>query len=159
LGNQGQAMIGSFMRMAAAGAIYLVVGFAVLTSVLAIWSSFHLTLRSIGHPAFVFLLTSACLGVPAFRMATTFIRRTLIRREGVIFHFLSTAALYLYVAFVVAVGFVHPPREGLEGGQIAFGLSAVVGVIGVAVNLLWVRRNRVSPTSRSTRSRVERAPG
>ena len=153
-------MLENLIRMVAAGAVYLASTFAVLAAVLSIWSSYHLSLRSVGHPIFVFFLISVCLGLPAFWVATTFVQRRLVRREGITFHFMSTAALYLYVGFVVAVALVHPPRESLEGGQIAFGLSAVVGVLAIMVNVLWMRRNGASPTSRSTRSRAKMcAPG
>jgi hypothetical protein len=141
-------MIVQFIRIVAAAAVYVAGTLLVLVSVLAIWSSYHLTLRGIGHPIFVFFLMSMCLGVPVFSLATAFASRVLLRRTGLAFHVMSVAALYAIVLLVVAAVFASPPRGGLEGGDIALRLSAVVAGIGIVVNALWLRRNIESPTSR-----------
>lgn len=140
-------MLSKVLRGAAVAAVYLASTFAVLASALAIWGSYHHTLRNLGSPIFVLFLMFACFGAPVFWVATTFVRRTLAQRAGLIFHFTSAAVLYVYVFLVLAGIFAFPPRDRLEGGDIAIRLSVFVAIVGIVINALWTRRNKRSPTT------------
>lgn len=140
-------MLDNFIRIVGAAAVYLVSAFVVLVAVLAIWGSYHHTLRNLGSPMFVFSLMLMCLGTPVFWIATTFVGRALVRNNGLTFHFTSVIVLYVYALSVLAGIFAFPPRNGLEGGDIAIRLSVIVATVGIVVNAVWTRRNKESPTN------------
>lgn len=152
-------MFARLLRIGISGAAYLIAALCVLVSALMIWGHFHIALRGVGSPVFVFCLLTIFLGVPAFATATSFVRRLIDMESGLAFHLSSVSALYVYIAVVLAGILVYPPENGYEGGDIAVRLSLLVAGFGILVNGIssW-RRSRSSPTKRSNRSRVKRAP-
>jgi len=144
-------MLRKLIAIAATNAIYLAGTLVVLVSVLAIWSSFHLSLRGLGSPAFVFCLMLLCIGIPVFGAAAASAKRILNMSMGLTFHFTSVGVLYVYIFAVVAAVLVFPPTNGLEGGDIAFRFSALVAAFGVIANALSARRGRDEDPTRLNR--------
>lgn len=127
----------------------------VVVAGLALWSRFHLTLRSVGSPWITFTIFLAAFGTPLYALAAWLADRLLVGRASTpAIHFMSAAALY----FIVVIGLLQilqrPPLLHTEGGDIARVVGILVASYGIAVNAICIavrqitlRRHRVAQAS------------
>jgi hypothetical protein len=123
------------LRTAVGAVVYTSAALAVLIGGLALWTEFHLRLRSLGHPTLMLGLLFLCLGAVAFPLAAWVALRSVAKHaSAALFHLRTAGLLYGYIITATATIIAAPPPNGLEGGDIALRVSILVAAYGIVVN-------------------------
>ena len=135
---------------AAVGAVvYTATVVAVLVGGLTLWSRFHLSLRSFGHPAVMFCLLFLVLGAIAFPLSAYVAHRLMANLARARLHFATAGFLYYYSITATVLMIQRLPRAGLEERAIALEASLLVAAYGIVLNALVVwfagHKARASP--------------
>jgi hypothetical protein len=145
------------LRTAAGAVVFASAAAAVLVGGLALWTEFHLWLRTRGPPTLVLGLLFLGLGAVAFPLAAWVALRLVPKHVSrASLHLRTAGLLYGYLIAATAILIGGTPADELGGGDIALRASILVAAYAIFVSALvgWA----AGPSRRESTCRTRLPP-